>query len=121
MNRNGTDHRDDQGRRRRVIKSFTAPTSVSGRRWRVTQDQPGHVGSVHVRYPYEVAAHKFQDLKGVTFDEEVDEVTGQSRWVVRLARRKEAAASSKFRKQQDGQDLPDASAGEPDGDRRRRC
>jgi len=67
----------------------------------------------------EVAGHvKYQDLKeGVTFDEEVDEVTGQSRHgCERLARREETAASGNSQRQQQGvEDLPDAGARKSDG------
>ena len=72
----------------------------------------------------EVAGHvKFQDLKeGVTFDEEVDEVTGQSRMVVKDSpdEKKQPRLGNSQRQQQGAEDLPDAGAREPDGDRRRR-
>jgi len=70
----------------------------------------------------EVAGHvKFQDLKeGVTFDEEVDEVTGQSRMVVKDSPDEKKQPRLKFATPAQGaEDISNAGARKLDGDRRR--
>ena len=71
----------------------------------------------------EVAGHvKFQDLKeGVTMDEETDEVTGQSRLVVKDSpdEKKQPRMEIRNSAEQGFKDLPDACSSQPDGQGRR--
>jgi len=77
----------------------------------------GYLGSIHFAILTEVAGtFKYQPERGRDFDEEVDEVTGQSRMVVKIRPTKRNNRVSRFAAAAiDPKDLPDAGPRESDG------